>query len=92
MQNRNWLITIKWGAILGVGLSFAQLLRHYTKDLEYFTFAPIYELLLVLIFITALFVGIKEYRDRACQGIIKFPNAFLTGIKIIFVALKKHKN
>ncbi len=42
--------------------------------------------LIMLIALTLIFVGVKQYRDRDLGGVIKFSQAFLTGLSIAAVA------
>lgn len=40
----------------------------------------------MLLALTAVFIGVKNYRDKQLSGIINFKNAFLTGLYIVLVA------
>jgi len=42
--------------------------------------------LIMLVALSMVFLGIKQYRDRALGGAIKFGTAFLVGLGITFVA------
>lgn len=81
-MNKKYSIILKWAILLGVGTSLLQLFKSYTSELPYFSYGPLIDLMLVLIFIGALFLGIKEYRDQVMDGKIKFSKAFSISISI----------
>lgn len=75
-MNKKGTIILKWALLLGIGTSLLQLFKTLTYDLQYFSYGPFVDLLLVLIFIGALYMGIKECRDNLMGGKIKFSQAF----------------
>ena len=86
MKNSSALIILKWGGLLGIGLSALQFVKSIAGNFDYFSFGPILDLLLVVLFIGFLFLGIKEIRDNLQEGRIKFSKAYLTAISIAIVA------
>lgn len=86
MKNHSKIITIlKWGALLGAGLSLIKLLTYFGESIDY-EFGPVVEFAVVVCIIFLLYLGIKEMRDKLQDGIITFPRAFVSGIGIVFVA------
>lgn len=86
MKKTFFTITLKWGLILGAGLSAIQFIRTFTDHFDFYSFGPILDLLMVVLFIGALYLGIREYRDSMEEGNIKFARAYLTGIGITLTA------
>ena len=82
MKKNLFVITLKWGFILGLSLSLIYFLRTF-GDLEYFAINPILNLMLFLAFVTTLLLGIKEYRNELLDGNIRFSKAFFSGILIV---------
>ena len=86
MNHQSKLITtIKWGALLGAGLSLIKLISFFASKLDY-PFGPVADLLMIAFFILCLYMGIKEIRDKQQDGLIRFPKAFLLGILMTLVA------
>lgn len=85
-NNKKHLSILKWGGILGAGLIVLKFIQGYAKLFDFYPIGPVIDLLLALLFIGALFMGIKEYRDSILEGTIKFPKAFLVGGLISGVA------
>lgn len=86
MNHHSKLITtIKWGALLGAGLSLIKLISFYASKLDY-PFGPVADLLMIAFFVFCLYMGIKEIRDKHQDGIIRFPKAFMLGIVMTLVA------
>lgn len=79
------ITTIKWGALLGAGLSLIKLLSFWMQQFDY-PFGPVSDLLMIGLFILCLYMGIKEMRDKHLDGVIRFPRAFVVGIGITLVA------
>ncbi|HPE41131.1 MAG TPA: DUF4199 domain-containing protein [Bacteroidales bacterium] len=79
-------ILLKWGAILGVALSFIQLVRKFSDSFDFYAFGPIIELLNALLFIGLIYIGIKEVRDDCMDQIISFSKAFVRGLLIVITA------
>lgn len=72
---------------MGVGLAVVNYLRDYTATLDFYPFAPVLDLLMILIFIGCLYAGIKEYRNALPNQLIKFIKAFLVGGEVTLVAV-----
>jgi len=87
MNKGNFLILLKWGGFMGVGLAVVNYLRDYTATLDFYPFAPVLDLLMILIFIGCLYAGIKEYRNALPNQLIKFMKAFLVGGEVTLVAV-----
>lgn len=86
MKKKAYLLILKWGGILGIGLVLLNFLRSFADTFEFYPIGPVTDLLLVLLFIGALYLGIKEYRDDISDGKIKFAKAFFTGAMISLMA------
>lgn len=78
-------VILKWGALLGAGLSLIKLLSFLSLNIDY-PFEPVADLLMVIGFVAALYMGIKEQRDVYQDGLIKYTKAFALGIGITLVA------
>lgn len=87
MGKSKFLITIKWGALLGAGLSLIKLVTYLasTLDSEY-PFGAISDLLMVAAFVFTIYMAIKEIRDKCQDGVIRFAPAFGYGIEVVIVA------
>lgn len=84
MKKDKFVIILKWGALLGAGLSVIKLLGFFAEKLQY-PFGPVNDLFMVVAIVACLFLAIREVRDKQQDGIIKFSKAFLLGCGIIFV-------
>ena len=87
MNRSKFIITIKWGALLGAGLSLIKLMTYYagTLDADY-PFGPISDLLMVAAFVFAIYMAIKEVRDKVQDGVIRFAPAFGYGTLVVIIA------
>ena len=87
MSGSKFIITIKWGALLGAGLSLIKLMTYYagTLDADY-PFGPISDLLMVAAFVFAIYMAIKEVRDKVQDGVIRFAPAFGYGTLVVIIA------
>jgi uncharacterized membrane protein len=87
MRESKFIITLKWGALLGAGLSLIKLATYYagTMDADY-PFGPISDLLMVIAFVVAIYMAIKEIRDNRQDGVIRFAPAFGYGVLVVFIA------
>lgn len=83
MKKNLFIITLKWGVILGLALSLIYFLRTL-GDLEYLAINPILNMMQVLAFIATLLSGMKEYRHKLLDGSITFTKAFSSGVLIVF--------
>ena len=84
MKKDKFVIILKWGALLGAGLSVIKLLGFFAEKMQY-PFGPVNDLLMVVAIVACLFMAIREVRDKQQDGIIKFSKAFLLGCGIVFV-------
>lgn len=73
--------------MLGAGLSLIKLVTYYagTLDAEY-PIGPISDLLMVAAFVFAIYMAIKEIRDKRQDGIIRFAPAFGYGVLVVLIA------
>ena len=87
MSRSKFFIAIKWGALLGAGLSLIKLVTYFagTLDAEY-PFGPISDLLMVAAFVFAIYMAIKEIRDKQQDGVIRFAPAFGYGVLVVVIA------
>lgn len=85
MRKTKFHIILKWGALLGAGLSLIRLLHFLGRDIDY-NFGPIFDILMVVTFVAALYFGIKEYREKCMDGIIRFPKSFIVGTGIVMIS------
>lgn len=85
MRKTKFQIIIQWGALLGAGLSLIRLLNFLGRNIDY-NFGPVFDVLMVVAFVAALYCGIKEYREKCLDGIIRFPKAFIFGTGIVLIA------
>ena len=87
MSGSKFIITIKWGALLGAGLSLIKLATYYAGTLDAaYPFGPISDLLMVAAFVFAIYMAIKEIRDNRQDGVIRFAPAFGYGVLVVFIA------
>src|SRR5574344_462641 len=85
MRKTKFQIILKWGALLGAGLSLIRLLNFFSRNIEY-SFGPVFDLLMIVAFVGVLYACIKESRDKCLDGIIKFTKAFCVGASVVFIA------
>lgn len=87
MSGKKLFITIKWGALLGAGLSLIKLVSYYASTLDAgYPFGAISDLLMVAAFVGAIYMAIKEIRDKVQDGVIRFAPAFGHGIVVVVFA------
>ena len=84
MKKTKFIIIVKWGALLGAGLSVINLLGFLAQQTGYY-FGPVKDLLQVLAIVGCLYMAIRDIRDTVQDGIIKFPKAFGIGCCIVFI-------
>ena len=83
-MKQKFIIILKWGALLGAGLSLINLLGFFAEKIQY-AFGPVKDLLQVVAIVFCLYMAIKEIRDKQEDGLIKFSKAFLIGGGIVFI-------
>lgn len=86
MKNKLSGIVLQWGALLGVGLAIIHYFRNITAEWDFYSFGPVIDLLMILLFIGGLYLGIKTHKDYAGDKGLSFPKAFLTGVLISLVS------
>jgi hypothetical protein len=76
-----------YGAIAGliVAVPMVWMMLNATKDSS-FENGALYGYLTMIVALTAVFLGVKQYRDKALGGVIKFGPAVLVGLGISAVA------
>ena len=85
-MKKQFAILLKWGALLGVALSFIQLARKFSDSFDFYAFGPIIDLLNALLFIGALYMGIKEVKEECYDNVISFSKAFAKGLIVVVTA------
>lgn len=85
IKNTKFIIILKWGALLGAGLSVINLLDFFMQVSSTYHFGPVRELLQVLVIVACLYMGIRDLRDKFFDGLIKFTKAFGIGCCIVFI-------
>lgn len=85
MKKSKFIIILKWGALLGAGLSLINLLAFFMQASSNYYFGPVRELLQVLVIVACLYMAIRDIRDKVQDGIIKFSKAFGIGCGIVFI-------
>lgn len=85
MKSNKFIIILKWGALLGAGLSVINLLDYCMQQVSSYPFHYIRELLQVLVIVGCLYMGIRDLRDKFFDGLIKFTKAFGIGCCIVFI-------
>lgn len=80
-----WNIILKWGAILGAGLSALEVLKMLARKVNY-PFSTIADLLLILVFILVLVKAVQIYRDKSGNGFISFSKSYGIGLGVICVS------
>ncbi len=84
MKKTKFITIIKWGALLGAGLSVINLLGFFALQTGY-PFGPVKDLLQVLAIVGCLYMAIRDIRDNVQDGLIKFQKAFGIGCCIVFI-------
>ena len=74
-----------FGTIAGLGAIIPMIIG-FMINTEAFIASEWLGYLIMLIALTAVFLGIKRYRDEVTGGIIRFVPAFLTGLAIVAIA------
>jgi hypothetical protein len=85
-MKKQWTVILKWGIILGVGLSIIQMARKFADGFDFYSFGPILDLINILIFIVLIYAGTKEIKETFYDGIISFTKAFVKGVAIVCTA------
>ena len=84
MKKTKFITIVKWGALLGAGLSVINLLGFFALQTGYH-FGPVKDLLQVLAIVGCLYMAIRDIRDNVQDGLIKFQKAFGIGCCIVFI-------
>jgi hypothetical protein len=80
-------VIVRFGIIAGLIVGIPMIL-YMTSISEHAPTAPsmLLTYIVMLVALSMVFVGIKQYRDRALGGVIKFMPAFIVGLGISAVA------
>ena len=84
MKETKFIVILKWGALLGAGLSVINLLGFLALKTGYH-FGPVKDLLQVLVIVGCLYMAIRDIRDKMQDGLIKFQKAFGIGCCIVII-------
>ena len=84
MKDSKFIIIVKWGALLGAGLSVINLLGFFAVNTGYY-YGPVKDLLQVLAIVACLYLAIRDVRDKMQDGLIKFSKAFGIGCGVVFI-------
>ena len=86
-MNRTFRIVLIYGVIAGLVVAVPMVATMVTLTAET---APdngaLYGYLTMIVALTAVFLGVKRYRDKVLGGVVRFVPAFLVGLAISAVA------
>jgi hypothetical protein len=85
MVKKFLMIEIKWGLITAGVLALLELVKYYTRIIDY-PFQTISVLLFIVVMVGLLYLCIKEVRDRMYGGQISFARAFCSGAVMMLSA------
>jgi small basic protein len=83
MKKNVWSFGLIAGSIVSVFMTVSMLVYKQNPDLEGNMWVGYTSMLIAFAFV---FVGIKNYRDKYCGGVISFGTAFKTGLYITLIA------
>ena len=81
-----WKKSLKWGVLLGVAISFLELVRMYARLYQYEA-RSIFDIVLIIIFIALLYLSQKDYKENIGGGYLSFAKAFGIGVIVTVTAL-----
>ena len=81
-----WKKSLKWGVLLGVAISFLELVRMYARLYQYEA-RSIFDIVLIIIFIALLYLAQKDYKETLGGGYLSFAKAFGIGVIVTVTAL-----
>ena len=81
-----WKKSLKWGVLLGVAISFLELVRMYARLYQYEA-RSIVDIVLIIIFIALLYLAQKDYKETLGGGYLSFAKAFGIGVIVTVTAL-----
>ena len=81
-----WIKSLKWGVLLGVAISFLELVRMYARLYQYEA-RSIFDIVLIIIFIALLYLAQKDYKETLGGGYLSFAKAFGIGVIVTVTAL-----
>lgn len=82
-QKKAYRSTLKWGLLLGIGLSIFELVKMCARKVEYGS-TQLLDIALIIGFILILYAGIKEFKSHYTER-LTFAKAFLGCIIISFI-------
>jgi hypothetical protein len=80
-----WKIHLKWGIILGVMLAGIEILKMFSRKVDYQA-AQLLDLAMIVGFILVLHLGVKEFKEVYTER-LSFAKAFLSCIVISFIGV-----
>ena len=80
-----WIKSLKWGVLLGVALSFLELVRMFARMYEYPN--TVFDIVQIIIFIALLYLGQKDYKENLNGGYLSFAKAYGIGTIVTVVAI-----
>lgn len=81
-----WKKSLKWGVLLGVAISFWELVRMYARMYQYEA-RSMFDLVLIIVFIALLYLAQKDYKENLGGGYLSFAKAFGIGVIVTVTAL-----
>ena len=80
-----WIKSLKWGVLLGVALSFLELVRMFARMYEYPN--TVFDIVQIIIFIALLYLGQKDYKENLNGGYLSFAKAYGIGTIVTVTAI-----
>lgn len=83
MNKKYWNICLKWGAILGVSLSLMEIIKMFSRRIQ-FGNVQIFTMAMIILYILILYWGGKQFKEHYTKR-LSFAKAFLVGTLISLV-------
>lgn len=80
-----WIKSLKWGVLLGLALSFLELVRMFARIYEYPS--TVFDLVQIILFIALIFLAQKDYKENLNGGYLSFAKAYGIGTIVTVVAI-----
>ncbi|MBO4481445.1 MAG: DUF4199 domain-containing protein [Bacteroidales bacterium] len=80
-----WIKSLKWGVLLGLALSFLELVRMFARIYEYPS--TVFDLVQIILFIALIFLAQKDYKENPNGGYLSFAKAYGIGTIVTVVAI-----